>query len=520
MTTPILELQAVRKEFGGIHALNAVSFALNEGQIVAVIGPNGAGKTTLINVITGVHRASSGQVAFRGEDVTGQRPFQAARRGLARTFQIVQPFPRMSVLENVAAGALFGGARMRMGEAIEAAREQLAFTGLTAFTDRPASALTLAGRKRLELAKSLAMRPQLLMLDEVNSGLNSSEIDGALALIRSIAGRGITILIIEHVMKVIFSLAERVLVLHHGELIADGNPGEIARDQRVIEAYLGEKFARRSPPPFPPLSQVGLARLAQHSAEPGQARVPPGRVRVGGPMSELLRIEGLSAGYGDVRVLWGLDLAVEAGEVACIVGPNGAGKTTLLRSISGLVPPAAGRIVFNGEEIGALTADAIIARGIAHVPEGRRLFRGLNVRDNLLLGAYLRRDTAEIRRDLDYVFTVFPILRERQRQDATTLSGGEQQMCAIGRGIMSRPKLLMIDELSLGLAPRLVERLGEALIEINRSGITILLVEQDVMTAFEIARHAFVLETGRITKRGTTAALSQDASIRQAYLGL
>ena len=238
-------------------------------------------------------------------------------------------------------------------------------------------------------------------------------------------------------------------------------------------------------------------------------------------MSEqLLRIEGLSAGYGEVRVLWGLDLAVEAGEIACIVGPNGAGKTTLLRSISGLVAPTAGHIVFNSEDIGALAADAIIARGIAHVPEGRRLFRGLNVRDNLLLGAYLRRNTAEIRRDLDYVFSVFPILHERARQDATTLSGGEQQMCAIGRGIMSRPKLLMIDELSLGLAPRLVERLSEALIEVNRFGITILLVEQDVMTAFELARHAFVLETGRITKRGTTAALAQDASVRQAYLGL
>jgi len=241
---------------------------------------------------------------------------------------------------------------------------------------------------------------------------------------------------------------------------------------------------------------------------------------VGVAMSELLRIEGLSAGYGQVRVLWGLDLTAEAGEIACIVGPNGAGKTTLLRSISGLVAPAGGRIVFDGEDISTLTVDAIIARGIAHVPEGRRLFRGLNVRDNLLLGAYLRRDTAEIRRDLDYVFSVFPILGERQRQDATTLSGGEQQMCAIGRGIMSRPKLLMIDELSLGLAPRLVERLGEALIEINRAGLAILLVEQDVMTAFELARHAFVLETGRIAKRGTTAALAQDASIRQAYLGL
>src|SRR5262245_61185631 len=234
----------------------------------------------------------------------------------------------------------------------------------------------------------------------------------------------------------------------------------------------------------------------------------------------LLEIERLSAGYGDIRVLWGIDLAIEAGEIACIVGPNGAGKTTLLRGVSGLLGRTAGRISFAGEDLLALSADGIIARGVAHVPEGRRLFRGLSVRDNLLLGAYLRRDNAEIGRDLDYVFSLFPILRERQRQDATTLSGGEQQMCAIGRGIMSRPKLLMIDELSLGLAPRMVERLSEALLEINRKGITILLVEQDVMTAFEIARHAFVLETGRITRHGTTSALAEDVSIRQAYLGM
>jgi len=245
MSTPILKLDRVSKAFGGIHALRQISFALEEGQIVALIGPNGAGKTTLVNLITGVYRASGGRIAFRGTDVTRQRPFQAARRGLARTFQIVQPFPRMSVLENVAAGALFGGGHAGMDEAMAAAREQLEFTGLSDLADRPASALTLAARKRLELAKSLAMKPHLLMLDEVNAGLNSSEIDGALALIRSIARRGITILVIEHVMKVIFSLADRVLVLHHGELIADGAPSDIAGQQRVIEAYLGEKFARR-----------------------------------------------------------------------------------------------------------------------------------------------------------------------------------------------------------------------------------------------------------------------------------
>src|SRR6266568_2128012 len=234
----------------------------------------------------------------------------------------------------------------------------------------------------------------------------------------------------------------------------------------------------------------------------------------------LLTIEGLSAGYADVRVLWDIGLAVEAGEITCIVGSNGAGKTTLLRTISGLVPSTSGRILFACDDVPALPPDQILARGIAHVPEGRRLFRGLNVRDNLLLGAYLRRDNAEIERDLDYVFALFPILRERQKQDAITLSGGEQQMCAIGRGIMSRPKLLMIDELSLGLAPRLVERLGEALLEINRGGITILLVEQDVMTAFEIARHGLIIETGRVALRGTTAALAEDPAIRQAYLGM
>jgi len=234
----------------------------------------------------------------------------------------------------------------------------------------------------------------------------------------------------------------------------------------------------------------------------------------------LLTIEGLSAGYGDVRVLWDISLTVEAGEITCIVGSNGAGKTTLLRTISGLVPATSGRINFAGQDITSLDADQVLARGIAHVPEGRRLFRGLNVRDNLLLGAYLRRDEAKIRKDLDYVFTLFPILRERQKQDAITLSGGEQQMCAIGRGIMSRPKLLMIDELSLGLAPRLVERLGEALTEINRNGLTILLVEQDVMTAFEIARYGLIIETGRVGLRGTTAMLADDPGIRQAYLGM
>lgn len=241
----ILRLERVSKAFGGIRAVSNVSFDLSEGEIVGLIGPNGAGKTTLVNLITGVHPLTAGKVVFTGQDVTRQKPYQAARRGLARTFQIVQPFPQMTVLENVAAGALFGGAPDTMAGALAEARSELDFVGLARLADTPAASLTLPNRKRLELAKSLAMRPKVLLLDEVNAGLNSAEIDGALDLIRQIAARGITIVIIEHLMKVVLSISERILVLHHGELIAEGEPRAVVEDERVIEAYLGAKFAAR-----------------------------------------------------------------------------------------------------------------------------------------------------------------------------------------------------------------------------------------------------------------------------------
>lgn len=265
------------------------------------------------------------------------------------------------------------------------------------------------------------------------------------------------------------------------------------------------------------------AIIEERKVAPVSARVQGGARgdATPGANTPLLQVTGLTAGYGDVQVLWGIDLTVPTGEITCIVGSNGAGKSTLLRTISGMVPATGGRIVFAGKDMTGAAPDTMLRAGVAHVPEGRRLFRGLSIRDNLLLGAYLRSDSrADIEADLDFVYTMFPILKERQKQDATTLSGGEQQMCAIGRGIMSRPQLLMIDELSLGLAPRAVEKLGEALMEINRTGLTILLVEQDVLTAFDLARHANVVETGRVSLSGGTAALSTDPRIRQAYMGM
>ena len=235
----------------------------------------------------------------------------------------------------------------------------------------------------------------------------------------------------------------------------------------------------------------------------------------------LLKIEGITSGYGDVQVLWGIDLEVPEGGIVSIVGSNGAGKTTLLRTISGLVAATGGQVSFAGHDITGATSDVVLGHGIAQVPEGRRLFKGLNVRDNLMLGAYLRTDSAaDIERDMEFVCSIFPILQERYKQDASTLSGGEQQMCAIARAIMSRPKLMMVDELSLGLAPQAVERLSEALLEINRNGISILLVEQDILTAFELAQFAFVVESGRVTISGKTDDLVDNADIRRAYMGM
>ena len=243
--TALLELKGVTKRFRGLEALSNIDLSLAQGEIIGVIGPNGAGKTTLVNVITGVHAADAGTIRFDGSRIAGMRRDRIARLGIARTFQIVQPFPAMTVLENVAAAALFGGKAASIAEARDAAAGHLAFCGLADQAGKEAATLTLAGRKRLELAKSLALRPRLLMLDEVNAGLNPAEIDAALDLIRQIAARGTTILLIEHLMKVVTRTARRLVVLHHGKLIADGSVADVLADETVVEAYLGRRYAER-----------------------------------------------------------------------------------------------------------------------------------------------------------------------------------------------------------------------------------------------------------------------------------
>ncbi len=231
----------------------------------------------------------------------------------------------------------------------------------------------------------------------------------------------------------------------------------------------------------------------------------------------LLRLDGVEAGYGDLTAIAGISLEVRQGEAVALIGSNGAGKTTTLRAISGLLPVRAGRIELEGERLDGLGSAAIVARGIAHVPEGRQLFPTMSVRDNLELGG---RAAAGRRDGLDLVFTLFPRLRERERQLAGTLSGGEQQMCAIGRGLMARPRILLLDEPSLGLAPVMVKLIFETLQRVNDAGTTIMLVEQNVPRALQLSHRGYVLENGRLVLDGTRASLLASPHVKQAYLGL
>ena len=233
----------------------------------------------------------------------------------------------------------------------------------------------------------------------------------------------------------------------------------------------------------------------------------------------MLRLEGVETYYGSIRALAGVSLDVEEGTIVTLLGANGAGKTTTVRTIAGLQRPARGAITYRGARIDRLVPDQIVRRGISMVPERRALFTEMTVEENLIMGAYLRRDQAAVRRDLERTFELFPDLSGRRRQVAETLSGGQQQMLAIGRALMARPQLLLLDEPTLGLAPLLVQRIFETIAEINRGGVTILLIEQNAHRALPISRHAYVLETGRIVVSGPSEALIGDPRVKQSYLG-
>jgi len=477
-----LEVDGLTIAFGGVQAATDVAFAAKPGAVTSLIGPNGAGKTTVLNMLGGFYRPDAGRVTLGARSIAGAPAWRIARAGLARTYQTSQLFGSMSVLENLVIAS-----PERAGT--ESTAEQLlAFVGYRGDLQARAADLPHVDRRLVEIARALATRPAVLLLDEPAAGLSREDKAALAQLMRRIADGGIAVVLVEHDMEIVMGISDHVVVLDAGTPIARGTPLSVQQDPAVRSAYLGEGHGR-------PTSRRASGATA------------------GAPLLDVGRLE---AGYGAEPVLKGIDLRVAAGELVAVLGANGAGKSTLMRALAGLHRPVRGEIALEGADLARLAAHRVVARGVVLVPEGRQVFPELSVLDNIRLGAHLRKDLPEA--EVEAMFERFPRLRERRTQRAGLLSGGEQQMLAIARGLMAKPKLLLLDEPSLGLAPTIINQLFAALDRLRDEAVTILLVDQMAGLALALADRAYVIDGGRITAQGSAAEIGAQGALEKAYL--
>jgi branched-chain amino acid transport system ATP-binding protein len=492
-----VSVRGLSVSFGGVRAVSDLSFDAPPGAITSIIGPNGAGKSTALNVICGFYRPDAGMVKFGERVVSSLRAHQIPRAGIARTYQTSQLFDTMSAIDNILIGLRRGslGARALMSaqrdhEAAAVAESLLAFVGYPGPLDQPAGELAHVDKRLVEIARALATRPAVLALDEPAAGLSAKDTAAVDRLLRKLAAIGLAVILVEHDMELVMGVSSRVIVLDAGIKIAEGLPLEVAASPAVRAAYLG----------------------AGEPAERKRRHPVPSREK------PLLSVRALSAGYGAAIILRDATLDIAAGELVAVLGANGAGKTTLMRALSGLIRPVAGRVSFLGKRIDQLPGDRIARLGLTLVPEGRQVFAELSAIDNLRLGAYAR-PRADEAQMIAALLERFPALKPRRHQRAGLLSGGEQQMLVIARGLMAAPQVLMLDEPSLGLAPKLLESLYDLLAELHGEGTTILLVDQVAALALSVADRAYVLQTGTITQSGAADEISRDPALVHAYLG-
>jgi ABC-type branched-subunit amino acid transport system ATPase component len=496
----LLDIDQVAISFGGLQALSDVTLDVEKGHVTGLIGPNGAGKTTLFNIITGLLSPGRGRVTLDGADITRKRPHQRARLGIGRTFQRLETFGSMSARENVLVAAEMRKGWSRDGSTPRVVTEEiLERVGLQNVADERVDRLPTGTARLVELGRALATRPRVLLLDEPSAGLNEGETNTLSSLLRELAGTDLAVLLVEHDMAFVMGTCERIHVLDFGRIIAVGTPAEVQANPLVRTAYLGEDQESDGARPEP----------ARVTVSDGKAAVEP---PTGPPALEL---EDVRAGYGSIDVLHGVSLTLPAGSVFALLGPNGAGKSTVLKVASGQITPSAGDVRLDGTSVRRKSSDALARAGLCSIPEGRGIFPNLTVTENLRMSTYSGPRMSEIE---ERAFTRFPRLQERRKQLAGTMSGGEQQMLSMARALATDPKVLLLDELSMGLAPLVVEELYAAVARIAEEDVSILIVEQFAHEVLDVAERAAIMLHGRIQVTGAPYQIADE--LDAAYLGL